>query len=152
MPASLIGGLSRTFLGPLLAALVLLSPALSRAQLAASAWPKFQGNAACSGLGTGSGTLPLVQWQVSTPFAFDANAPAIGSDGTVYISDYNGNMYAFNGQTGAIKWQLAASNFGGSTYSSSSPAIGADGTIYFVINDPLTLVVAVASNGSPNLG
>ncbi|MEC3159496.1 PQQ-binding-like beta-propeller repeat protein [Bacillus thuringiensis] len=50
--------------------------------------------------------------------------PAIGSDGTIYIGNSTGKLYAFN-KDGSIKWIK-----GDVAYSSSTPVIAEDGTIY----------------------
>jgi outer membrane protein assembly factor BamB len=52
--------------------------------------------------------------------------PAIGKDGTIYVSAYNEGFYAFR-PDGTVKWKYqCAPNFN----CISSPAIGKDGTIY----------------------
>nr|WP_319373494.1 PQQ-binding-like beta-propeller repeat protein [uncultured Methanobacterium sp.] len=51
-------------------------------------------------------------------------SPVIGSDGTIYIGSYDGNLYALNSD-GTHKWNYTT---GGSIYGSLT--IGADGTIY----------------------
>ena len=53
-------------------------------------------------------------------------APAIGTDGTVYVASDDKNLYALDGMTGDLKWSFAA---GDSIW--GSPTIGADGTVYF---------------------
>jgi outer membrane protein assembly factor BamB len=58
------------------------------------------------------------------------SAPAIGVDGTVYVTSYHRRIVALDGQTGAEKWVFEP---GGSV--SSSPAIGVDGTVYFGCED-----------------
>jgi outer membrane protein assembly factor BamB len=52
-------------------------------------------------------------------------APAIGSDGTVYVGSEDKKVYALNGATGAKKWEFPTEK-----YVFSSPAIGSDGTVY----------------------
>ena len=58
------------------------------------------------------------------------SAPAIGVDGTVYVTSYHRRIVALDGQTGAEKWVFEP---GGNV--SSSPAIGVDGTVYFGCED-----------------
>ena len=56
---------------------------------------------------------------------------AIGSDGTIYVGDYDTNLYAIN-PDGSKKWAFktgSTTTHGGAVQ--SSPAIGSDGTIYF---------------------
>jgi outer membrane protein assembly factor BamB len=50
----------------------------------------------------------------------------IGPDGTVYIGADDGNIYALNGVTGAIRWATTVQTAG----ADSTPALGADGCIY----------------------
>ena len=58
------------------------------------------------------------------------NPPAIGTNGTIYVSSYLG-VQALDSQTGAIKWQSQNLSIGGR----QSPALGPDGTIYVAAND-----------------
>ncbi|MGQ8809766.1 outer membrane protein assembly factor BamB family protein [Bacillus sp. NA_165.1] len=53
-----------------------------------------------------------------------SNQPAIGRDGTIYIGNYNGKLYAFN-KDGSTKWikDNLITHYG-------SPVIAEDGTIY----------------------
>src|SRR5438445_7373518 len=57
------------------------------------------------------------------------SSPAIGADGTVYVGDYDHNLYAISppssGTLGTLKWKYTT---GGAI--SSSPSIGSDGTVY----------------------
>ena len=58
------------------------------------------------------------------------SSPAIAVDGTVYVSSYDGYLYAIappndSSQSGDLQWRYP---IGGIVY--SSPAIGADGTVY----------------------
>ena len=52
------------------------------------------------------------------------SAPAIGSDGTIYIGSVDKNLYAIN-PDGSKKWAFKTSD-----RVRSSPAVGSDGTIY----------------------
>jgi len=54
-------------------------------------------------------------------------SPAIGMDGTVYISDDNNHFYAIN-PNGTMKWEFDKGDHG----PISSPAIDQNNTIYFV--------------------
>ncbi len=59
------------------------------------------------------------------------SAPAIGSDGTVYLGNVDG-LYALDGTTGAIKWTYKPSqDTGANADVDTAPAIGGDGTIFF---------------------
>ncbi|MHB1846007.1 MAG: choice-of-anchor D domain-containing protein [Deltaproteobacteria bacterium] len=68
------------------------------------------------------------RWRYGTGLVL--GSPAVGADGTVFVGSTDGNFYAINGTTGALKWKYtvgAAIN--------SSPAIGTDGTVYFAADD-----------------
>ena len=67
------------------------------------------------------------------------SSPAIGADGTIYIGDNDGNLYAVN-PDGTQKWAFAT---GGAFYPSS--AIGADGTIYIASEEGNLYAVGIAS-------
>ena len=69
-----------------------------------------------------------------------SSSPAIGIDGTVYVSSQDHNLYALN-PGGTQKWAFTAAND-----LSSSPAIGSDGTIYFGCYDDN--LYAVNSSGT----
>ncbi len=59
------------------------------------------------------------------------SAPAIGTDGTVYLGNVDG-LYAINGTTGAINWKYSPSqDTGANADVDTAPAIGGDGTIFF---------------------
>lgn len=88
--------------GKLLAALVVLvlflSAASASAQLADSPWPTFHGNLQRTGLSPYDtshvdGTL---KWKVNLGGGMESS-PTIGPDGTVYISSWDGYLYAFGG-------------------------------------------------------
>ncbi len=75
--------------------------------------------------GTGPATI---RWHV--PAGLVLSSPAVGGDGTVFVGSTDGNFYAINGKSGAVRWKYtvgAAIN--------SSPAIGSDGTVYFAADD-----------------
>ena len=72
---------------------------------------------------SGSGTQ---KWAFATGGIIDNSSPAIGSDGTVYVTAENFDLYAIN-PNGTQKWAFAPP---GNFNLESSPAIGSDGTIY----------------------
>ncbi|HUU29016.1 MAG TPA: PQQ-binding-like beta-propeller repeat protein [archaeon] len=81
------------------------------------------------------GTLDNYVYSVNTDGSFNwqyetgryiHSAPAIGTDGTVYIGSTDGVFYALNPEDGSLKWQYET----GDQIEHSSPAIDADGTIY----------------------
>lgn len=76
-----------------------------------------------------AGTL-LAQEAGTVKWTFDTGseifgAPAIGSDGTIYVGSNDKYLYAIN-PDGTLKWKFKA-EYG----IKASPVIGADGTIYF---------------------
>ena len=58
------------------------------------------------------------------------SSPAVASDGTIYIGDRAGRLYALNPANGSSFWELPLRGF-----ISSSPTIGSDGTIYVGAGD-----------------
>lgn len=72
------------------------------------------------------------------------STPAIGSDGTIYLSSNDDNLYAIN-PDGTLKWSITTGN---SIFSSA--AIAEDGTIYFGSNDHLLYAVSSSSFGLAN--
>ena len=64
-----------------------------------------------------------VKWKLKERGA-DARPPAIGADGTVYVSFFHGELYAIDGNTGAKKWKFDYGTYPGGC------AIGVDDTVY----------------------
>ncbi len=52
-------------------------------------------------------------------------SPAVGPDGTVYVTSYDHNVYALDGATGAKKWQFKTGDLVATT-----PAVAANGWVY----------------------
>lgn len=81
-------------------------------------------------------TLSLTDaiWQFATGDRNDSdlrrptitNAPAVGADGTVYVSSTDNFFYALN-PDGSLKWRTATEGYS----DSSTSAVAPDGTIYF---------------------
>jgi outer membrane protein assembly factor BamB len=67
------------------------------------------------------------QWEASLTTQV-MGAPAVASDGTVYVGGQDKIMYAV--QNGSVKWSIPT---GGEIW--STPAVGADYTVYFGSND-----------------
>lgn len=70
-----------------------------------------------------------LKWSYKTGDIVEA-APAIASDGTVYVASYDGKLHALDPEDGEMKWIYST---GGSIY--SAPAVGSDGTIYLGSSD-----------------
>jgi outer membrane protein assembly factor BamB len=95
--------------------------------LADSAWPKYRGNPANTGRGSGYGATGKLRWAETAGSTDRVEGSAvIGLDGTVYIGADDGNVYAFDGATGAIRWATPVQEKG----VDSTPVLGADGLLY----------------------
>ena len=75
-----------------------------------------------------------IRWQTSVSGGV-SSAPAVGPDGTVYISTDTGGIYAMDAGTGQIKWQTSV--VGGHF---TSPIIGLDGLVYVAGRDRDTTI------------
>jgi outer membrane protein assembly factor BamB len=64
-----------------------------------------------------------LKWQFNIDDTLSASSPIIGSDGTIYIGNDGGALFAIN-RDGTVKWKYGT---GGAV---GVPAIGANGTIY----------------------
>jgi hypothetical protein len=69
-------------------------------------WPQRGFNAQHSGVSPFNGPKgPVKQvWKYTTDSGI-ASSPILGPDGTVYIGSNDGNVYALNGDTGALLWK-----------------------------------------------
>ena len=74
------------------------------------------------------------------------SCPAIGIDGTVYLTCWDGNLYALDPATGTQKWAFNASGAYMGDITLTSPSVGDDGTIYF--GSPNGDLYAVNPNGT----
>lgn len=72
------------------------------------------------------GTL---KWKFTKSDGMFDSTPAIGSNGTIYISSTNRNLYAIS-PDGQEKWNFKVNDF-----FETNPSVGKDGTIYFGILD-----------------
>ena len=95
----------------------------STAQLASSTWPKFHKDCANTGQGLYGGSSSELSWTYTAPGAV-YSSPVIGTDGSVYFTCDDGNVYALSGG-GTLLWAKPCGCLG-----ASSPAIGSDGTVY----------------------
>lgn len=86
----------------------------------------FRGNARHTARSRCNGPTrtPAVLWEFVWPIDGTKSSAAVAPDGTVYVGSFDGKVRAFNGATGAKRWEFAAG------WTLSSPAIGADGTVY----------------------
>jgi len=75
-------------------------------------------------LKTNVGKPGTVLWEFEAGGAVKS-APAIGSDGTVYVGSHDNKLYALSGKTGDKLWEFETEGV-----VLSSPAIGSDGTVY----------------------
>jgi outer membrane protein assembly factor BamB len=79
-------------------------------------------------------------WQYETAGAI-SSTPALATDGTLYVGDSKGFLYALNKTNGALKWSTDLD-----TGIFTQPAIGANGTIYVAAKNK---AFAVAPGVSP---
>lgn len=79
---------------------------------------------------------PFETWSIGTGRIYES--PAIGSDGTIYASLYDGRLLALN-PDGIKKWEFVAGE------KAKSPTIGREGTIYVGSNDKH--LYAINNNG-----
>ena len=87
-------------------------------------WPMFHADPSHSGVGTGSPVLtPTLLWKFTT--GDSVNYSPVVAKGIVYISSYDGNLYALNAKTGEKIWNYNATELG----IGSSPTV-ADGIVY----------------------
>ena len=94
----------------------------------------------CASLGFAqSQWLSVKKWAFKTGDYVDSS-PVIGSDGSIYVGSYDGNLYAIK-PDGSKKW-----NFKTRDSVHSSPAIGSDGTIYVGSDD--SYLYAINADGS----
>lgn len=109
--------------------------------LADTPQPEFQNNNNHTGQSDYSGPQTNTTfWNYNTGSGmYGYGSPTIGADGTIYIGNKAGILFAIN-PDGTQKWNYTA---GG--YLRSSPTIGADGTIYFVSG---SIIYALYSNGT----
>ncbi|MFQ5737924.1 MAG: GC-type dockerin domain-anchored protein [Acidobacteriota bacterium] len=108
---------------------------------------------------------PHVQWRFRADSAFILHRPAVGSDGTVYVNDVGGFLYAID-RGGGLKWIFDTQGQGASgpvaigpgdrVYVASNPlgpelriyALNPDGTQRWVFSDP----DAQETIAGPNVG
>lgn len=112
-------------------------------------WSMFLGDPANSGFGDGPTNLAL-KWNVTTGGV--VSSPAL-VDGVAYVGSWDGNIYAFNANTGAQIWNYATGRIG----FSSTPAVingklytGADdGNVYCLDATTGTKLWAANAGGIP---
>jgi outer membrane protein assembly factor BamB/subtilisin family serine protease len=90
-----------------------------------------------TGLSSGQFTLTIADslWQAVTQDSITC-APAVGTDGAVYVGSDDGSFYAFN-SNGSTRWVYTPSSTS-YAFDTSAAAIAGDGTVY-----------AASSNGGP---
>ena len=86
----------------------------------------------------GGATMLTNEWSLKLNAHCDS-APAVGTDGTIYVGTWNGELWAIK-EDGTRKWVFRAQN-----EIKSSPAVGLDGTVYFGSRD--RRFYAVRANG-----
>ncbi len=79
-------------------------------------------------------------WQFAAGGYGLTTCPAVGADGTLFVSSLDGNLYAVN-PDGSPKWSFAAGGY----FDNSSPALGAGGTVVAGASDGFLYAVQQAT-------
>lgn len=92
-----------------------------------------------------NGALRWTRWGVS-----GSKSPAVGPDGTVYVSGLGGMVTAVDPATGASIWSVPSPSNAGQVF--SGPSVGPDGTIYVATDELHSAgqnfgVAAISSDG-----
>jgi hypothetical protein len=93
-----------------------------------------------------------VRWRFQLASQYASHRPVIGADGTIYVYDVGGFLYALN-PNGSLRWIFDVNTTGG-FYELGPPALGLDGTIYIPASLPNGAgtfpggIVAVNPNGT----
>ncbi len=103
-------------------------------------WTMFHDNAARTGVSAASGPATgSLMWSLSTTSLL-YSSPAV-VDGAVFISSYDGNVYAIDEYSGLQKWVFSTNQ-----YVSSSPAVS-NGLVYVTTACPLSSGGPFSCNG-----
>lgn len=127
------------------AAIVLLTaPALAvSAGLQDGPWPMFHRNAEHTARSLSQTPLnATVSWTKALSDSAEYASPAVGADGTVYMADRGGHVWAVDPLTGSTIWDFSAAG----NFRRSSPALADDGTVYVGSSDGN--LYALNSNGT----
>lgn len=81
-----------------------------------------------------------IRWRFEVDGDYTAFRPTAAPDGTVYVHDVSGRLYALR-PDGGLKWIFK----GGPTFPSGPPAVGPDGTVYIAMG---WVIQAVNPNGT----
>jgi outer membrane protein assembly factor BamB len=96
-------------------------------------WNQFGGNPAGSGFRAVNSTAATqASWRVEIPGGIGTTSPVVGPDGTIYLGNLAGQLFAI-GPDGSTQWTTTVA---GTTTAVRTPAIGADGNIYCVCTLP----------------
>src|SRR5947209_19186750 len=135
---------------------LILAPTFSRAA-SAPPWSTYQGDPQRSGDSSASGPATLAKTNVFTLPAGIQSSPAIDANGTAYIGDHDGSLYALSPSSpGGPLWSFAT---GGPI--KGSPSLSPDGATVYVGSDDGSLYAISTSThqkvwsaplGSPIVG
>ena len=93
----------------------------------------------------------VLKWKALTGGAVEGS-PAIGANGTVYVTSCDGSLYSFNPANGSTNWStnlfVYVNNIDWSDAPVPSPAIGADGTVYVAAPGAPATLYAFNTNGA----
>ncbi|MGC2238502.1 MAG: Ig-like domain-containing protein [Pyrinomonadaceae bacterium] len=77
-----------------------------------------------------------VRWRFELASSYAEHRPVIGADGTIYVYDVGGFLYAIN-PNGSLRWIFDVNTMtNGGFYELGPPALGLDGTIYIPASLP----------------
>lgn len=125
-------------------AFCLLAAHAGRVASAPAAWPQRGFDAQHTGrshLTTGPLTAPTVAWSVTTGDSVYSSC-AIDDRGVVYFGDWDNELRAVNGSTGAVLWSVSDAS------GDSSPALSPDGARLYVGSIDNALVAFNTSTGA----
>jgi len=130
----------------LLILLIVLLVAPVTAGLADSAWPKFGHDSQNTGRSEYVGSQTnATKWIVTAGDSFRYSNPVIGSDGTIYVGNYDMNVYAIDPNGTTIWTRTLWGSSSDQIYGSG--AVGSDGTIY--IGSGGRRIFAINLDGTP---
>ena len=121
-------------------------------------WSMFHGDPRHSGAAN-IASLGVAAWSFPTSDTVEFTSAAVGPDGTIYVANLAGDLYALR-NAGNLRWKLS----GLSAIRYSTPAVAPDGTIYvggtdgslYAVNPTGTLRWTYHAGGavrtSPNIG
>jgi outer membrane protein assembly factor BamB len=97
-----------------------------------------------------SGQDGQVAWQTDIPPGNVQNTPTLGPDGTLYIVNVAGMLYAIDSSNGQVKWNAQTGNGQQAQFGQTvkvAPAVASDGTVYVTTLTEGLVAVSPPSGG-----